>query len=276
MGWIDRIALNSEGEKMMKTRIIIVGILAAAAVFFFFSDGEKEQAVEEEKVSVKETEPKPRGPKKPVIKRKTANVSSVAIDKKGRRRIKSFRVAQSDGIYRDEEGRAYPDRDQKLFSKLDEASEKDDLASIKRMVNEIASSDNRDLREKAVEALGWFGEKAVADLTVFLSDRDESIAELAHSEWVSGLQQIETDKVKCAAVGMALRSLKKKSMLEDVANELTGVDTLEAVKVVADVIESGGAAVPFAKDVYETISGEKWTGVEAAEKWLQENYDPEE
>lgn len=198
-----------------------------------------------------------------------------SVKKRSKRRL-ALRTASDDGIYRDSEGRAYSDSDQKLFAMLDEAFEKDDLATIKRLSGEIATSSNRDLREKAVEALGWFGEKAIIELTGFLSDKDNEIAGLARTEWVSGLQQIDADKDKCAVIEVALCNLRDKSMLEEVSNELVGTDELAAIKVIANVMNENSYAAPYIKEAYQTITGEKWTGIEAAEAWLQENYEPDE
>lgn len=64
-------------------------------------------------------------------------------------------------------------------------------------------------------------------------------------------------------------------MLEDVANELIGMDELAAVQVIANVMESGDRlAADAVRDVYDSITGEEWSGVDAAEAWLQENYTP--
>jgi hypothetical protein len=212
------------------------------------------------------------------VKAMSQKVETTVItrDKKGRKMLKWFASAPNDGIYRNEAGQAYPPSEQRFFASLDTAFDKDDLASIRNLSMEIVNSKNRDLREKVVEALGWFGEQSVVELTAFLSDQDEVVAEKAHDEWVAGIQQIEDDKYKGSIVGLALRGLKDKSMLEDVANELVGMDELEALQVVVDVIEEGGAAVPYVKDAYETITGDSWQSVEAAENWLAENYDLDE
>jgi hypothetical protein len=60
---------------------------------------------------------------------------------------------------------------------------------------------------------------------------------------------------------------------ERIANELIGIDELAAIQVIANVIESGGAAADAMRDVYDFITGDEWRDIDAAEAWLQENYD---
>ena len=53
--------------------------------------------------------------------------------------------------------------------------------------------------------------------------------------------------------------------------------TTDGVAEIVDIIDSGNeAGVRIAKEEYETLTGEEWKGVDAAEAWLQENYVPPE
>ena len=93
------------------------------------------------------------------------------------------------------------------------------------------------------------------------------------SHWKDALQEIEEDGMKAGVVEMSLKALADKDLLEDVADELIGIDELAAIQVIANVIEVGSdSAAAAVKEVYDNITGEKWSGVDAAEEWLQENY----
>ena len=164
--------------------------------------------------------------------------------------------------------------EQEFFARAESAVENDDLADVRKLAEDVAGSGNRDLREKVIEALGWFGEETLAEMTPFLSDKDDKVAEKAHDEWLSALQAVEDDGVKAGAIELALSVLVDKSMIEDVANELVGIDELAAIQVIANIMESESGAVRHLEETYKTITGEEWRGVDAAEDWLQMNYDP--
>ena len=217
---------------------------------------------------------------------KTSAVKPVAVQKtdgkakgKGKspgRRFGRIASGDGDGVFRDSDGKPYPEEDQNVMALAAAAVENDDMVGARALAEAALSSGNRDLREAVVEALGWFGEDTMVELVPFLSDPDESIAETARSHWMDGLQQIKDDGMKAGVIEMTLKAITNKDMIEDVANELIGIDELAAVQVVVDVIESGGAAVRAAKEVYNSITGDDWKDVDAAEAWLQENYMPED
>lgn len=185
--------------------------------------------------------------------------------------------ADSDGVFRDSEGKAYPQNEQKIMAAAATAVEKDDVEAAIALAGDALASGNKDLRAAVVDSLGWFGTSALAELTPFMSDPDEEVAEQAASYWMDALQEIEDDGMKASVIEMALNALLNKEQLEDVANELIGIDEKAAMQVIVNVVEtSSGAASEVAKDVYETLTCDEWTGVEAAEAWLRENYTPEE
>lgn len=196
-------------------------------------------------------------------------------NKKGKRiKVASGRMAApSDGIYRDENGKPYSAADQKLLRQADRAVENDDVNAARALAESALGSSNPVVREAAVDALAWFGEKALVELTPFLSDKKGEIAEKAKDAWMQGLMEVEKDSVKATVIEVALRGIKDKDMIEDVANELVGIDEVCAIQTIYNLSESASGATSAAlREAYETITGEKWSGAQAAEKWLQENY----
>ena len=120
------------------------------------------------------------------------------------------------------------------------------------------------------------GVEAMAELPPFMSDPDQDVADAASSRWKDALQEIDDDGVKAGVIEMSAMAIKDKDMLEDVANELVGIDELAAIQVIVNVIETGGAAADAVREVYDLITGEEWSDIDAAESWLQENYDSSE
>ena len=159
-----------------------------------------------------------------------------------------------------------------------EAIDNDDLESARALAAEAAASKNDELREMAVEALSWFGKDAMVELMQFMADANEEVAGAAKDGWMSGLQEIDDEGEKAGVIEATMKGINDGEMLEDIANELIGIDDLAAIQVLADVIEDGGnsAAVKAAKETYNTITGEDWSNIDKAEAWLQENYEPED
>ena len=181
--------------------------------------------------------------------------------------------ADGDDVFRDENGNAYPEKEQALMRQALAVIENDDLDGARELAEKAIGSSNAELRAMAVDALSWFGQNALVELTEFMSDADEGVAEEAKSSWMRALQEIEDDGLKAGVVELTLGKLKDKDILEDVANELVGIDELAAVQVLANVIDDGknAKAVAAAKEAYNSITGDDWSGVDAAETWLQEN-----
>lgn len=266
---------------MKKAVVLLIGAAVLAGTLFFVMHvcGEREKAPTQEQ----------KGRRRALLVQKNAAKSAVkdprqavaAKDGGMKRRKRGFSASDgrmgggvADGIYRDDQGKAYPVAEQQFFARADSAIENDDLADVRKLAEDVAGSGNRDLREKVIEALGWFGEETLAEMTPFLSDKDDKVAEKAHDEWLSALQAVEDDGVKAGAIELALSVLVDKSMIEDVANELVGIDELAAIQVIANIMESKSGAVQHLEETYKTITGEEWSGVDAAEDWLQMNYDP--
>ena len=181
-----------------------------------------------------------------------------------------------DGVFRDDDGKPYPPADQALMRAAAAAVDRDDVKLARETAVKAVRSPNPKVRAAAVEALGWFGEKGLAELTPYLSDRDAEVADSAQDNWIDALQEIENDGEKAGVIELALKALADKEMAENVANELIGIDELAAVQVIVNVItdKSNPVAVEVAIDAYENVTGEKWKSVSAAEAWLSENYVP--
>ena len=274
----------------MKRKTLIQIVIAAVAVLVavvavVLVQGGREKDVKKVEVRTSRAKSK-RGP---YLVQKNASVSAVKYPsatgsgkpsrpkrKKGVvGRPNSFSVANPDGVYRDSDGKPYPEADQKIMAAADAAIDEDDLDLARSLAEQALASDNKELREMVVDALGWFGEEAMSELTPFMSDPDEDVAEQATSHWKDALQEVADDGTKAGIVEMSLGALKNKDILEDVANELMDIDELAALQVIVNVMEGGNSAATEAlREGYDSITGEEWAGVDAAEAWLQKNYTP--
>ena len=273
--------MRTQTKKMIAVVALVVAVVAVA-VYLVLNGREKDvkaAPVRNRKPArtAKLSNPPPPAPTNVPGSAVKAPAKSRGSVKKVKRRgaVRMAKGGDDDGIYRDSDGKPYPEADQKIMAAADAAIELDDLAAARSLAAKALTSDNAELKEMVVDALGWFGEAAMAELTPFMSDDNEEVAEAAASHWKNALQEIDDDGMKATVVDLTLSAVKNKDIVEDVANELIGIDEAAALKVLAAAIESDNdMAADAARETYENITGEKWSGVDAAEKWLQENYTP--
>ena len=165
-----------------------------------------------------------------------------------------------------------------LAERIDKALEDEDFGLAVSCADEAQKCGVVEIRQSMVETLGWFGEKALPELTPFLADADEDVRENAMNEWTMALSSIEDDIVKIKTVELAMGVLKDEDALEDISGEYIGVDEKLAVESLSRIIGGGGSkeGVDKAKETYEIVTGEEWTDVAAAERWVAEEYEPPE
>ena len=166
--------------------------------------------------------------------------------------------------------------DRKLADAIEKALDDEDLSAACALAARASASTNAAVRESMVTTLGWFGVKALPELTPFLADQDESVRESAMNEWSMALSEIEDDAEKIGIAELAMSALADEDSLEEISGEYIGIDEKLAVESLLRIIEGGGteAGVAKAKETYEFVTGEEFTDRAAAEKWIAEEYEP--
>ena len=148
-----------------------------------------------------------------------------------------------------------------------------DSDSLDDLLQETPRTD-AERREDEVRELGMLGAEALPELTPYLGDEDESVRSAAMDEWNAALSEIEDDAQRIAAAELAMRAIADEDALETISTHYIGIDEKLAVESLARIIEaapeSKGAAK--ARETYSFVTGEDWTDVAAAEKWLAEEY----
>ena len=168
--------------------------------------------------------------------------------------------------------------ERQMLDELNEAMCGDDLETVSFAAEEFAQHPNPVMRRAAVEAISWFGDKGLADLAVFLVDGDEEVAELAKERWSLGVQEVEDDQEKATLAKLGMLYVKDADSLNTFMGDLTTVDDdLKVMQVLVDLIEEGTPeSAEVARDQYAWMTGDDYTTVDAADLWLQENYEPPE
>lgn len=135
------------------------------------------------------------------------------------------------------------------------------------------------LRRKAVEALGWFGAKAMPELVGMLADADPEIVQATFDQFSLALEDISlSDYERADIVVMAAKVLKNTDDLEMLLMEINNMrHSVGAGALVEICLEGTDAAKTLMPDAIEFFTGEdNLTTVEDVEKWLAENPDGED
>lgn len=178
----------------------------------------------------------------------------------------------------DDVGDARTPAERALEERIEKALEDESLDAAIACAGEAFRCKVAEIRQNMVDTLGWFGAKALPELTPFLADDDDDVRESAMSEWTMALQDIEDDAARIGAVESAMCILNDEDSLEELSNEYIGVDEKLAVESLVRIIGGGGSkeGVEKAKETYEFVTGDEWAGVEEAARWIAEEYEPPE
>ena len=183
--------------------------------------------------------------------------------------------------------------DKRLAEKVQSALDEENLEAVIAASEQAMKSENPEVRQHTVEALGWFGPEALPELTGAMADPDPDVSQAAENAWEVGLADVEdpASKIEIAAATMA--TLANPEHLITIGGQFTGavaeyVDMeedeavaaarrLTVIQLLADIIdgEVPKACSDGAKEAYEDVTGEEWAGIDAAEVYLYEQYDYE-
>ena len=178
----------------------------------------------------------------------------------------------------DDEGSNRTPEEKRLAADVEKALDEEDFELAKKCASLALKCKDVEIRQSMVDTLAWFGEKAIPELTPFIADPDEDVAENAMNEWDCAVSSIEDDGEKIGMTEMAMQVISDEDALESISGNYIGVDEKLAVESLLRVIEGGGSTkgVDKAKETYEFVTGEEFVGRAAAEKWIAEEYEPPE
>lgn len=162
--------------------------------------------------------------------------------------------------------------DEKTVDAIQEALDDEKFEAVSKLAVSAQSSPSAEVRQKAVEALQWFGERALPELVPYLADADEEVHSAAMNAVEQALMQIEDEKVKARHIEslLMLKGVCSKDGLAMLSGQMNALsDSALAVATAVRIIESKANphAVDEMKEVYRFHTDEDYTTPEAAEKW---------
>ena len=223
--------------------------------------------------------------------RKTVDSHLSKYSKKRKRRAGKF----MDGVDRSMFAH-FSEEDKKLAEVVQEALDADDADKTIKAATKLMSSSNPEARSHAVDALGWFGLKALPELTMLMGDSNEDVAQNAVNAWESGFSEIDDVQTRLKVSAMALNALSSKDALESIGAQFSIAATeyideadegteesldrrVDVLQSLVDMIGSSNNSLPdVGRDLYEEITGHNWINMDEAELYLNDpdNYEPPE
>ncbi len=164
--------------------------------------------------------------------------------------------------------------DQRLSDGIQSALDDENLGSVRQLAELAAKSGSAEVRRDAVDALAWFGEKALVELTMFMADPDGDVRDAACDAWRTAVSQIEDPEARGDIALMGMKAVRSRDHLEFMVMEINDLSNSRQIRILEDLI--GGenqVAASVAREHYEFVTGEPYEGPEAAAKWLEENPD---
>lgn len=262
--------------KKLKIAVILM-IAAALAVFGWYmiaGDGSKEKtpAPSERGTTEKITEKK-------VTKEKGGRRKKVRKERKKTNAKQDGKTAKKvrPTVKIDDVEKNFTAEEKQISEELQKSIDNDNVEDAITLAVAAASSKNPEIRKRAVEALGWFGKKAMAELTLFMNDADEDVSSDALHQWDLAMSEISSGPEKAQLIELGMRMVKDADALDSMIMEVCDLSNRLAMQTMLNVIESGS---PEAKKVtmehYEFFTGEEFTDRKAAEAWLAENPDDDD
>ena len=223
-----------------------------------------------------ESTPVMRTPKEK-MRKKVRHDPIVRMDrKKSKKILESYRI-NDDGSIDYGEYDNFKGNDNFLARAIDTAFWDDDKEAALSAAMDAAYSGNVELREKAVETIAWYGPDGMDALTAFFADKNESVAEAAREAWIDALGAIDDDEARVAMIEPLCKTVTDPEMADGMLMSLNGMANIAQMQVMISLMDIGSDEVAAAaRDHYAFVTGEDFTTVEAAQKWLDENWEEED
>ena len=264
-------------KKLIAISAALMAVAAVGLCFQLGSDGGEDKAADEAALrSRKIREVRMAGKKRAEARRAVRQDVKVAVDREKPRVLE----------LEDDEEAKLNDFSRKILEDLQAALDSENFSRVSKLVAKMLEIPPDPkfgkegvaalLRRKAVEALGWFGAKAMPELVAMLGDADPEIVQTTFDQFTLALEDISlSDYERADIVVMASRVLRNTDDLEMLFMEVNNMRHSVGAGALVEICQDG---TPEAKSLMpETI--EFFTGednlqtVEDVEKWLAENPD---
>lgn len=165
---------------------------------------------------------------------------------------------------------------EKVYLKqLKEALESDDNKQIIAVARLAVKSGSKEVKEKAIDALGWVGPDALPELTEFLMDEDEDVVMAAIDKWEEAIRECEEEADIINNTMLGMMAIRDEAACDYLSmNLIKSGEASLAVEAIVQLMQCDNTACHSpAKEAYEWITNQEWTGVDAAKAWIDAHPD---
>lgn len=180
----------------------------------------------------------------------------------------------------------YTPEERKLADDLQEASDENGLAGVRKAVAAIMGQKNPELKVEAINALGFYGKDSLKDLMAFLKDSSEEVVDAATDRIALSLEELDDEdnafRAEFISTLLSIGGLCSKDAVERFVGQLESMGSSDwkvAVQTLSSLINGedvGDVVKTRAKEAYQFVTGEEYTTIEAAEKWYNDKVAEEE
>ena len=166
--------------------------------------------------------------------------------------------------------------DEKVYlKKLRAALEANDNKQIVAIARLAARSGNAEVKGRAIDALGWVGADALPELTEFLMDDDEDVVQAAIDKWEEAIRECEDEADIINNTMLGMMAIKDESACDYLSmNLIKSGEASLAVEAIVELMACDNEACHGpAKEAYEWITDNEWTGPDAAKLWIETHPD---
>jgi len=275
------------------TGVLVVVIAAGAITVSLFSKSKPETPVENVAPTPTQSEQiKPEKTEKPAEVK--GQVAPKGFRKKQKAKSQAEKKKRPRRIFVEEN---LSPEDRVRITDVQTALDAEDFDQARAAAERAMQSENPEVRSEAVEALGWFGDKALVDLTKAMTDKNSEVADVARGQVEQALMGMDdmhrafalaatytesfcADKEAVVmflgvmgSTGVQLADPDDPDSLEDVMK--ARAQRADVVTAISLLVEQGGDIAQEARETYELISSEEWKDLSAAEHWASDIPDPE-
>ena len=145
-----------------------------------------------------------------------------------------------------------PTLEEQLFNLIQAEQITDALALGRTNIDSLNPMD----RKAAAEAFAWIGPRAINDPEELMGDENPEVSELAADGWLSVIEDLRSEKIRCAAIVRAVPRLRARGQIEQALMSFATCDEKLAKETLGTLIRQneGTAVAELARDMYSFVA----------------------
>ena len=294
MGWMESLKFFVIGDELahilmsMKNRIKVIACVAVVLIVGVFAavwtsgDGVDDRASSRKSRKVRASSVVRTGAK-------SKKVTEISLDERDGKR--SVRIVESD-IERpnvadeDDDEAKLTQKQRAALKELQAALDEDDIKAVRRALDKMIAKTSSNgsleglptvMRAHALEALGWFGKSAVADIVPFLADSDSSISKDAFDKFQMAIDECDDDGEKSLIVKTMMQVITDGEQIDTMLNNLNDMRNSVKAETITSILTDG---TDKAKQVMMEQLGEYTeddvSTIDDLKRWIVENPDEDD